>query len=183
VKSYAGNGAKFGVQIEYAWDGEEQLGTAGAIRNALAVLPRQFLVLYGDSYLPCDYRQVEHAFFGSGAEALMTIIRNDDRWDRSNVEYTSGAIVKYDKDVRTPQMRHIDYGLGAFNASVFENVPANARVDLTAVYQRLLGANRLAALEMFGRFYETGSWAGIRDFEHYVSTLNTTEALQEGRPQ
>ena len=71
-------------------------------------------MLYGDSYLPCDYAAVQRAFVESGKPGLMTVFRNDDQWDRSNVEFADGRILAYDKTQRTLAMRHIDYGLGVF---------------------------------------------------------------------
>ena len=56
------DGAEFGIKIDYSFDGPALLGTAGAIRQALPLLPERFFVLYGDSYLPCDYAAVEKAF-------------------------------------------------------------------------------------------------------------------------
>ena len=56
----------FGLQVEYSEDGPALLGTAGALRNALPLLGDAFFVLYGDSYLPCSYRDVADAFRAAG---------------------------------------------------------------------------------------------------------------------
>ncbi|PWU07714.1 MAG: nucleotidyl transferase, partial [Terriglobia bacterium] len=138
IREYAGEGTAFCLRVEYSFDGARLLGTAGAIRRALPFLGPDFFVLYGDSYLPCDYRAVECAFLESKREGLMTIFPNEDRWDRSNVEFSGGSIRAYDKVNRTSAMRHIDYGLGVFRREVFEALPADEHVDLAAVYQDLL---------------------------------------------
>ena len=166
VREYAGDGSAFGVDVSYSFDGETPLGTAGAIRKALAGLGDVFFVLYGDSYLPCDYGAVQQAFLDSGRDALMTVYRNAGEWDRSNVEYTGGEIAAYDKLARTPRMQHIDYGLGVFRRRAFERSSAR---DLAAVYQDLLQQRRLAAYEVAERFYEAGSWEGIRELEAYLA--------------
>ena len=70
------------------------LGTAGALKQALPLLGEACFVLYGDSYLPCNYRAVQTAFEQSGRLALMTVLRNDGRWDRSNVEFVDGSILE-----------------------------------------------------------------------------------------
>ena len=41
----------------------------------------------------------------------MTVFENEGRWDASNVWFEAGEIHRYDKKQRTPEMRHIDYGL------------------------------------------------------------------------
>ncbi len=163
IREYAGSGQAFGVQLDYSFDGPRLLGTAGAIRNALPFLEEVFFVLYGDSYLPCDYSAAAQSFSESGKPAMMTVYRNDGRWDASNVEFRDGRIMAYDKLRRTPEMLHIDYGLGIFRRPVFEAVPEGASCDLATVYQDLLRRNELAGWESPERFYEVGSPAGLRE--------------------
>src|SRR5438094_578126 len=112
IRKRFGNGSEFGIALEYSFDGPVLLGTAGAIRQALPLLPERFFVLYGDSYLTCDYGAVEAAFRSSGLAALMTIYRNNGLFDGSNIEYDGTRILRYDKVNRTSAMRYIDYGLG-----------------------------------------------------------------------
>lgn len=169
VRQFAGNGARFGLEIEYSFDGERLQGTGGAIRRALPKLGTAFFVLYGDSYLPCDYRGVERSFWQSGAAGLMTVCRNEGRWDTSNVEFSGGRIVRYDKANRTPDMHYIDYGLGAFHATVFAQRAENEVLDLAVVYQDLLRQKQLAGYDVAQRFYEIGSLEGIRELEAYLA--------------
>ncbi|MGH9694213.1 MAG: sugar phosphate nucleotidyltransferase, partial [Bryobacteraceae bacterium] len=104
IRNFAGDGSRFGLRISYSFDGPVLLGTAGAIRRALPYLPETFFVLYGDSYLPCDYARVALAFDDSGKQGLMTVYRNQEQFDSSNVEYAGGRIVRYDKRQKTPAM-------------------------------------------------------------------------------
>ena len=166
IREFAGDGARFGVAIDYSFDGPVLLGTAGAVRNALPLLEDAFFVLYGDSYLPCAYREVEQAFVAAGRPGLMTVYRNEGRWDTSNVEFAGGRILAYDKENRTTRMQHIDYGLGAFNRSAFAGTQHS---DLAEVYRDLLCRGQLAAFEVSERFYEIGSFEGLRELSRYLS--------------
>ena len=168
IQQYAGDGGRFSLHLDYSFDGPQLLGTAGAIRQALPLLGEAFFVLYGDSYLPCNYWAVEQAFFDAGKSAMMTVFRNDGQWDSSNVQFSEGSILAYDKVVKTAAMRHIDYGLGAFRRGVFEAVPAGQPSDLAAVYQQVLQQGELAGFEVKNRFYEAGSLEGIRDLEGFL---------------
>jgi NDP-sugar pyrophosphorylase family protein len=163
IREQFGDGSDMDMQLAYSSDGPRLLGTGGAIREALPLLPQQFFVLYGDSYLTCDYRAVETAFRESRARGLMTVYRNEGRFDTSNVEFEGGRILRHDKQNRTAAMRHIDYGLGAFDRSVFETIPAGRKCDLVEVYQDLLGKGNLAAFEVRERFYEIGSPQGLQE--------------------
>jgi NDP-sugar pyrophosphorylase family protein len=168
VRDSVGDGAQFGLHIDYSFDGPVLLGTAGALKRALPLLGEAFFVLYGDSYLPIDLSAVEAAFRASGKAGLMTVYPNEGLWDTSNVEFAGGRIVAYDKKVRTERMRHIDYGLGAFRASAFDRVPGEQCVDLAILYQELLAGGELAAFEATQRFYEIGSFAGIEELSSYL---------------
>lgn len=168
IEEYIAGGAGFGVEVRFSHDGDRLLGTAGAIRKALPLLGRRFFVLYGDSYLECDYAGAAREFEASGRKALMTVYRNEGLFDASNIEFEGGEIRSYDKRTRTPAMRHIDYGLGVFDASVFEALPADAVCDLAAVYQDLLRRGELAGFEVTRRFYEIGSPEGLEEFRRYM---------------
>jgi len=163
VRDFVGDGSAFDLAVEYSFDGPMLLGTAGAIQQALPLLGDAFFVVYGDSWLPCDYADVEQAFLESGKSGLMTVFRNEGQWDSSNVEFSGDRIIAYDKKNRTPRMRYIDYGLGAFRRQAFDNLEAGSFYDLAALYQGLLARDELAALEMKERFYEIGSTAGIEE--------------------
>ena len=176
VEDALGDGARYGVRLRYVFDGPKQLGTGGAIRRAFAALDDAFFVLYGDSYLECDYAEVERSFRASGLPALMTVCRNDDQWDRSNVLFVDGRIVAYDKEGRVPGMRHIDYGLGAFTKGAFAPHAEGETFDLATVYRRLLAEGRLAGFDVPGRFYEIGSPAGLAETRRYLArTRSMTE--------
>jgi NDP-sugar pyrophosphorylase family protein len=170
IEAFAGDGRAFGLRVEYAYDGPQLLGTAGALRRALPVLGDAFAVIYGDSYLPCDYGAALGAFTDSGKLGLMSVYRNEGQWDTSNVEFAGGRILAYDKANRTPAMRHIDYGLGAFQRAAFDNVPDDRSSDLAAVYQGLLRRGELAAWESPERFYEIGSVEGIGDLGEFLKS-------------
>lgn len=168
IRERLGDGSRFGVRLRYVSDGAEPRGTGGAIANALPELGEQFLMLYGDSYLECDYNAVLRAFVECGRRGLMTVCRNDGRWDRSNVLFRDGRIVTYDKTTPSADMQHIDYGLGAFRASAFSN--RAGRFDLADVYRDLLAAGELEGFSVPGRFYEIGTPAGIEDTEVYLAS-------------
>ena len=169
IREYAGEGGRFGIEVTYSFDGPELRGTAGAIAGALPLLGESFFVLYGDSYLPCDYAAVEHASRLSGQPALMTVFENRGQWDASNVEFSAGRIIEYAKKMHTPAMHHIDYGLGVFHADVFADVPKVGTSDLAELYRKLLSEGRLAGYEVRQRFYEIGSLEGIRELSRVLA--------------
>jgi NDP-sugar pyrophosphorylase family protein len=164
-----GDGSRWGVDLRYVFDGPTLLGTGGALRLALPQLGNAFMVLYGDSYLDCDYRAIEIAFLASGKQALMTVYRNEGAWDTSNVVFHNGQIIQYDKRARTPDMRHIDYGLGLMHARALATQPENEVIDLADIYKDLLAQGQLAGFEVNQRFYEIGSPDGLAETDAYLA--------------
>jgi len=173
IESVVGDGRSFGIDVHYSTDGPTLRGTGGALRQALPWLGDQFFVLYGDSYLLCNFRQVHQAFVEANRPALMTVMKNHDRWDKSNVFLHDGHILEYNKYSRRPEMEYIDYGLGILSAGVLETYPPDQSFDLAAVYHQLSLDGKLAAYEVYDRFYEIGSIEGIKEAEIYFSTKET----------
>jgi NDP-sugar pyrophosphorylase family protein len=173
IERVVGDGRAFGVEVTYSYDGPTLLGTAGAIRTALPELGENFFVIYGDSYLVCDYAAVEQEFLHRRKLGLMTVFRNDGQWDTSNVDFEEGRILAYSKKNRTPRMRYIDYGLGAFRAEAFAGSGA---ADLADVSEELLRAGELAAVEVRERFYEIGSPSGLREMTNFLSRRGDVQA-------
>ncbi len=169
VEAVVGDGSAFGLDVRYSWDGPRLLGTGGALRQALPLLGGKFFVFYGDSYLPIDFRAVERDFLASGKPALMTVLKNGDQWDKSNVLFRDGCIAEYNKWAPRPEMTHIDYGLGVMSASVLENALANEPFDLADIYHELSVRGVLAGHEVFERFYEIGSHKGLDETIEYFS--------------
>lgn len=172
IEEHVGDGRQFGMRVQFISDGDQLLGTGGAIKNALPLLDDNFFVLYGDSYLDTDYLSVQQAFLRLNKKGLMTVFHNQGKWDTSNVEYRDGSIIAYDKKNITEQMRYIDYGLGVFNKSAFADVEKNQPVDLATLYQSLLSSKQLAGFEIKERFYEVGSFAGIKALESYLRGIS-----------
>jgi NDP-sugar pyrophosphorylase family protein len=168
IAAEIGDGGNLDLRIEYSFDGPRLLGTGGALKRALRLLGRRFLVLYGDSYLPIDYRKVAAAFVAGNKTGLMTVYRNQGQWDASNVQFEGGQILRYDKKHRTPEMHYIDYGLGILRAECLASWPDDAPFDLADVYGRLLSEKQLSGYEVTERFYEIGSTQGLAELDAFL---------------
>lgn len=165
IQTAFGESTAEGMRIGYSFDGPRLLGTGGALKRALPKLGERFFVLYGDSYLPIDYGKVAQAFCDRGKPALMTVFKNNGRWDSSNVEFRGEEIHRYDKKNRTEDMQYIDYGLGVFRAEVLANWPGDKPFDLADVYHDLTERQQLAGFEVKQRFYEVGSTEGLAELD------------------
>jgi NDP-sugar pyrophosphorylase family protein len=177
LEEHVGDGSRHGVPVRYVREGKELRGTGGALRLAFdeGALAEDFLVTYGDSYLRVDFGAVGRAFRESGKSALMTVFLNTSEWDTSNVVFDAenGLVALYDKR-RTlrpaSEYRYIDYGLTAYRRDTIARlIPSGVRYDLADVLHALSLAGDLAGLEVFERYYEIGSPAGLADLEKHLA--------------
>ena len=168
VRSVVGDGSQFGIDINYSFDGVKLLGTGGAIKKALPYLDETFFVLYGDSFLPISFTGVEEKFTASLKPALMTVLKNANQWDKSNVSYVGGKLIKYDKEPPSPDMAYIDYGLGVLSKKIFAFYDNDKPFDLSRIYKNLSLKSELEGYLVDTRFYEIGSHQGLKETSDYL---------------
>lgn len=170
IREVVGGGESFGLKVSYSEDGPNLLGTGGALAKAIPLLGDDFFVLYGDSFLPVSFSAVQEAYENSKRPALMTVLKNQNQWDKSNVLFVGGRLLEYNKRAPRAEMAYIDYGLGVVSASVLKQRPVGQPFDLADVYQDLSLLGQLAGLEVHERFYEIGSHTGLKETEDYFLT-------------
>jgi NDP-sugar pyrophosphorylase family protein len=167
IEAALGDGSDLDLEVRYVYDGPRLRGTAGAIRGALPLLGGAFMVLYGDTYLRVDYADVQRAFTRSGCPALMTVLRNEGRWDTSNVVLDGDRVAVYDKARLTPEMAWIDYGLGVLQAQALD-VAGPEEPDLVGIYRELAIRGELAAYVAAERFYEIGTPDALAETDAFL---------------
>ena len=172
IENFIGDGKQFGLSINFSADGEKPLGTGGAIKKALPLLEDAFFVMYGDSYLTIDFKSISDLFLSQNKKGLMTVLRNKDQWDKSNIVLKNGKIIKYNKKEKTPDMEYIDYGLSMLRKSAFYEIGAEEVFDLAEVYQSLIEKGQMIGYEVKNRFYEVGSAQGLVETEEYLLSLS-----------
>ncbi len=170
--------------IQHRNDGQQRLGTGGALLNALPLLHDPFMVLNGDSFVPgVDYRAIVAEYRRvreDGAAGLMVVYPpfpvpqiGDD--DPCNTDLVDSRVTAYGK---VPQLGD-EYGY--VDAGIFITSPdklsqysegAIAPFDLGLIYRNMIAAGVLAGYEVQTVPYEVGSPEGL---ERYRA------AVREGR--
>jgi len=153
------------MKISYVQE-DYQLGTGGAIKNALPYLSPTFITLYGDSYLPTRFSNIISFYEGQDKPSLMTIYRNENKVHQNNV-YIDRNKITYTKENPNSLSQYIDYGIGIFKKTMFENFGI-AKFDLSLMYSYLIKRNELCTFEIKEKFYEVGSIEGIEELREYL---------------
>ncbi|MBI5554277.1 MAG: hypothetical protein HY920_00285 [Elusimicrobia bacterium] len=102
----------------------------------------------------------------------MTVLKNKNRWDQSNIVYKNGDIVSYDKKTCDKKAEYIDYGLSILRKSAFEEIGQKKVPDLVELYKGLIQKKQLLGFEVKNRFYEIGSPSGLAETEKYLLKLS-----------
>jgi NDP-sugar pyrophosphorylase family protein len=167
IQRNLGDGSRYDVNITYSHE-NEPLGTGGALKNAEKRLADVFFTIYGDSYLSIDFQAVLAQFLANDALAMMTVYKNRDLYDKSNVSVKDGRVTGYSKNGRTPDMVYIDYGAQVFRKEALGLIPENRYYILEDLFKKLVDQQQLLAYEVNERFYEIGSMQGIEEFDKYL---------------
>lgn len=185
IEEQYGDGSSQGISITYCYDGKELLGTGGAVRRAYDLLEDDFLLMYGDSFMDIDYEETLYRYFegkSRGMRALMTVLKNGNRFDKSNVIMDGTEIKLYDKMNMTPEMDYIDYGVCVYEKSLFSDenleqilddsnsvkMETGVKFDIAVLQNKLSIDKKIAAHIVTKRFYEIGSPASLNEFKEYV---------------
>jgi NDP-sugar pyrophosphorylase family protein len=129
--------------------------------------------MYGDSYMDIAYRAILAAFLARDCVGLMTVLHNQNRWDRSNVVFRDGRLIQYDKRAQTAAMTHIDYGVALLRQTALERIPSDRPSDLADLYSSLVADGQMIGYEVTQRFYEIGSPAGLEETRAYLETFGS----------
>ena len=164
IEEYFGDGSNFGVNIKYSYDGEKPLGPIGAVKNAEALLEDVFFIMYGDSYLFVDFKNVYSFFTEFDKQGLMVIYKNYDKYDKSNISVNNNMINGYGEN----DAIYIDYGTSLLRKESLDTVPRNKMYSTGEFFTNLIKKNELHAFEAKERFYHIGNPDALEEFRNFI---------------
>lgn len=167
IEDFLGNGNSDSFDIKYSYDGDTLLGTGGAIKKAFPLLSDPFMIMYGDSYLNIEYIDIMEYFNNFDKSGLMTVLKNENKWDKSNIVFREGRIIKYEK-VDDTEFDYIDYGFSILRKNALTPFMSEDKFDLKDVFKDLISKQEMLGFEVFNRFYEIGSFQGIEETKDYL---------------
>ena len=150
IEKYYQNGSKWQVDIQYSYDGPEQMGTGGALNKAAKKLEDDFLLIYGDSFMDIDYQEVVYRYRmerKSGKYGIMAILHNENKYDKSNVIFSDGRLYLYDKINTNDKMQYIDYGVSMVSKSIFSITSTETKFDVATLLSELSQKGLLSAFD------------------------------------
>jgi NDP-sugar pyrophosphorylase family protein len=172
IKRYFGDGSAWGVSIRYSQEATP-VGTGGALRDARKLLAPQFLLIYGDSYLPLDYGDVLCKLAATQVCGVMVVYANSlgDTSVRNNVALGGSLISRYDKTGDDPELRYVEAGVLAFERTLVDRIPSQGVVSLEQqIFPALIAEKQMAAYVTTQRFYDIGTPDRLRAIEAFLTS-------------
>ena len=121
-------------------------------------------MIYGDSYLNFNLNNLKT----TSKISTMAIYKNQNRYDQSNVQRKKSKFIGYDKSKNKGKYEYIDYGVSYLEKKNFQNFKKNTRFDLSDLLQKISKENKLKGFVVKKRFYEIGSYNGIKQFKNFI---------------
>jgi D-glycero-D-manno-heptose 1,7-bisphosphate phosphatase len=172
VESYFGDGAKWGVDIQYSVSAAAN-ETLRRLRIAEPLLDDQFLLLYCDNYWPMQIDRMWSRFLAAGVPAMVTVYTNTDGYTRNSVRVDpDGYISVYDSTCTTPGLQGVEVSYALICKSALELSPDTNLSIGDALYTTLARTRELAAYRTDHRYYSIGA----------LHRLSATESFFERRP-
>jgi NDP-sugar pyrophosphorylase family protein len=160
-----------GLVVGYSYDGAELVGTGGALRRAFARLEDEFVLTYGDRYLPFDYSAPLHDLRAHPeAVATMSVYRNRGQLGDGNVALDGDWVAKYENGGAEAEL---DCGAIALRRSALADIEDGAVWGIEALLRKLVRKRQLRAFVAPQRFYEVGSPEGLSDLQRHLASQPT----------
>ncbi len=133
IRDYFGDGAKWGVKINYFQE-KEILGTAGGVKNFSNILDETFFLIYGDMLSLMDYSKMASEFANhSDAIGMQRMQRTDNYADADVAELAAdGSYLKIHAKPHTETYPNAYRMKGVFilKKEILDYIPANTFYEL-----------------------------------------------------
>jgi D-glycero-D-manno-heptose 1,7-bisphosphate phosphatase len=181
VVEHFGDGARYGVQVDYDVTDADDL-TSFRIAHAADAIDDVFLLLYCDNYWPMQFQAMWEAYEASGAPAQITVYANADGYSRDSVRVGDDGFVEvFDRSRTTPRMRGVEISYAILDkAAILPLLPTEQTLFEEAVYPALVQKHRLHAFWSEHRYYSVGGHDRLARTEQFLARTPTVIVDRDG---
>ncbi len=182
IQDYFADGARFGLQIEYAVsDVDDETGRR--LTLASSRLDDCFVLLYCDNYWPMRFDDMWRKFKIAGVPAMVTVYSNRDGYTRNNVRVVDGHVVCYDKSRTASGLNGVEIGYAFLTRHVVDLLPRGPLDNVSfeqAAYPALVAEGQLLAYVTDHRYYSIGSYERLPLTEAFFAEQKTIILDRDG---
>lgn len=169
IKSYFGDGTKFGVKITYSFE-EKLLGTAGALKNPKSRIEKEFrkgrfLVVYGDNLIDFDYSKLIKFHQAKKSFLTLAVYHSDEPWTKGVIKTNQQRRVLdfIEKPAQDAIISHqVNGGIYLCQPEVLDYIPPSFSDFGCDIFPKLIKENLpLYALKPDYYFQDVGTQKGL----------------------
>jgi len=150
IEAYLGNGANWGVSIQYSREATA-LETAGGIAYALPILGLEpFLVVNGDVYIEMDFASLRQSL-SNNKLAHLVMVDNPPQHPKGDFAYDDGKLALIGDDMLTFS------GVGVYHPDLFAGVVQGEPAKLAPLLKQAIAEDRLTAEHHVGIWHDIGT--------------------------
>jgi N-acetyl-alpha-D-muramate 1-phosphate uridylyltransferase len=162
IETALGNGAAFGVSIEYSRE-VSALETAGGIATALPLIESEvFTVVNGDIYCEFDFSCLAEPMERLAAghdQAHLVLVDNPPHHPKGDFVLDAGQVVP--SRLSTPDSQFTFSGIGVYHCALFAHTQAGEKAPLAPLLRRAIDAGRVSGEHYAGRWEDVGTPARL----------------------
>ncbi len=160
IEAALGNGADFGVSIEYSREGTA-LETAGGIATALPLIKSEvFPVVNGDVYTEFDFSRLAEpmARLAAGQDRMhLVLVDNPPQHLNGDFVLDGGRVRRGDVSPTSQPARLTFSGVGVYHRALFDQTVAGEKAPLAPLLFQAIDAGRASGEYFGGRWTDVGT--------------------------
>ncbi|MBU1224043.1 MAG: nucleotidyltransferase family protein [Gammaproteobacteria bacterium] len=164
IESALGNGAAFGVSIDYSREGSA-LETAGGIATALPLIESEvFPVVNGDIYCEFDFSRLAEPMARLAAghdQAHLVLVDNPPHHPQGDFVLDAGRVHNPGSRLSALDSPLTFSGIGLYHRALFAHTPAGDKAPLAPLLRQAIDAGRASGEHFGGRWVDVGTPARL----------------------
>lgn len=164
IEAALGNGAAFGVSIEYSRE-ISALETAGGIATALPLIDAEvFAVVNGDIYCEYDFSRLAGPMtrLALGRDrAHLVLVDNPSHHPKGDFVLDKDRVTNADIPLTPHPARFTFSGIGVYHRDLFAHTPAGEKAPLAPLLRLAIDAGRVGGEHFGGRWVDVGTPARL----------------------
>jgi MurNAc alpha-1-phosphate uridylyltransferase len=165
IEAALGNGAGFGVSIDYSRE-VSALETAGGIATALPLIESDvFAVVNGDIYCEYDFSRLAEPLARLAAghdQAHLVLVDNPPHHPAGDFVLDAGRVRNPDSRLSTLDSQLTFSGIGVYHRALFAHTAAGEKAPLAPLLRLAIDAGRMSGEHYAGRWEDVGTPARLK---------------------
>lgn len=144
--------------------------TGARLKRVEKYLKKQFLLIYGDNYLPDNIRKIINNYDDQKFDAQVTLYDNEDNYSKSNVGIKKNLVITYDKTRKSKKLKYVDIGYMVLKRKIINSMSDTNFNFESLFFKKLISSKKLQAYVTKIRYFSVTSLQRIQSTDQFFSS-------------